>query len=90
MPLDYYGINDLYRSVEEIERRHDLFKGQLITNGMYGMVRHPMYLLLLMSFLITPVMSLDRFCLMLAVGLYLTFAIPFEEKHLIKEFGTRY
>jgi len=60
------------------------------TTKLYGVVRHPMYLLTIVGFLCTPVMSVDRFYLTVVFTLYLIYAIPLEENHLIKEFGAKY
>jgi len=87
--LDYYGIRDLYRTVDDMEKEKSIVK-TFETTKLYGVVRHPMYLLTIVGFLCTPVMSLDRFYLTVVFTLYLMYAIPFEENHMIKEFGAKY
>jgi hypothetical protein len=63
---------------------------RLMTTGMYGVVRHPMYMYLLASVLIRPVLSLDLLIFFIASVLFLTIALPLEEQKLIAVFGDQY
>jgi len=86
--VEFYGLADLRRNVDEMEKSN---KNMVLkTTGMYAMVRHPMYFLTLMAFLLTPIMSLDRFWLVMMSFIYVIVVIPTEELHLVKQFGTQY
>lgn len=63
---------------------------ELITTGLYGITRHPIYTYTLAAFLFSVVMSLDRLVLCLGVALYLFKAVPIEEKKLHVIFGKPY
>jgi protein-S-isoprenylcysteine O-methyltransferase Ste14 len=67
----------------QTERKH-----QLITNGVYGFVRHPMYLGGMLLFIGTPMLLGSVYGLIL--GLIMTILLAFrtlgEEKMLVKEF----
>jgi len=62
----------------------------LKTEGVYAIVRHPMYLLTILAFVLTPVMSLDRFCFMVYTIMYITIVTQFEEAYLIEKYGEKY
>jgi len=86
--FEYYGLADIPRGVDEMEKVRS--KMPLKTDGFYNIVRHPMYLLQIMTFLLSPVMSLDRLLMAMCSIVYVMASIPFEESHLIEEFGPRY
>jgi len=86
--FDFFGYAQLSQSAKEVDRGEIGFA--LITDGIYGWVRHPMYTFLLSAFIVTPVMSLDRLYLIAMTVLYLYFAVPVEEKKLIAKYGQAY
>ena len=62
----------------------------LITTGLYGFVRHPLYFSWALLVFAAPHMTMTRFTFaMLSTG-YLAIAIPFEERSLLAVFGPRY
>jgi methanethiol S-methyltransferase len=62
----------------------------LITTGLYGFVRHPLYFSWALLVFAAPHMTMTRFAFaMLSTG-YLAIAIPFEERSLLEVFGPRY
>ncbi len=65
---------------------------QLITTGLYGKMRHPLYLALLMIFLGYVLVSAQYTALVhfLCLVVYLPFGIYFEEQNLIDQFGEKY
>lgn len=63
---------------------------RLQTRGLYRISRHPLYLSILAAIFVTPFLSLDRACFGLGVGIYLLWAIPLEERKLVREFGNAY
>ena len=63
----------------------------LVTTGLYGYVRHPMYMFQILMCLCTPVLSWDRVVLTLGIISYLfSIGLPMEEKKLISKFGRGY
>ncbi|NBB88294.1 MAG: hypothetical protein GVX96_00705 [Bacteroidetes bacterium] len=64
----------------------------LITSGWYGHVRHPLYLALLLilfgMFCLWPTGKMGLF--IIATCLYLPFGMHYEERKLIREFGSSY
>jgi protein-S-isoprenylcysteine O-methyltransferase Ste14 len=62
----------------------------LQARGLYARVRHPVYALTLFAWFVTPMMSLDRLVLALAMCGYLVVGIRLEEGRLIAKFGDAY
>jgi protein-S-isoprenylcysteine O-methyltransferase Ste14 len=62
----------------------------LISQGVYGRVRHPIYTFTLLAFFFTPLMTLDRLLLSVGMTVYLWLAIPIEERKLRAQFGADY
>ena len=86
--LEFVGLRQHRLKMQEIHRTEGTPK--LITTGIYRWVRHPVYTGTLLAFLLTPEMTLDRALVVLSTVLYLIFAIPVEEKKLIRQFGDAY
>ena len=61
-----------------------------VTPGPYQFVRHPLYVGWLLVFWMTPTMTLGHLVFALGATAYILFAIPFEERDLIREFGDKY
>jgi protein-S-isoprenylcysteine O-methyltransferase Ste14 len=62
----------------------------LVTTGLYGFVRHPLYFSWLLVMFGTPHMTLTRLTFAIVSSVYLGIAIPFEERGLIRVFGEEY
>jgi protein-S-isoprenylcysteine O-methyltransferase Ste14 len=62
----------------------------LVTTGLYGFVRHPLYFAWTLLVFAAPHMTLTRFTFAAVSTAYLAIAIPFEEQSLIRVFGGRY
>jgi len=71
--------------IEALKKKQDLK-----TEGLYKVVRHPMYMLSLMAFFMTPLMTWDRFLWSMMSLVYFVVAIPIEEIQLVEEFGPKY
>lgn len=62
----------------------------LETRGLYGVVRHPIYLGWLLFVFGAPVMTSTRATFAIVSVLYLVIAIPFEERSLVESVGEPY
>ena len=62
----------------------------LETQGLYGFVRHPVYLAWVLFVFGAPHMTATRFVFAVVSTVYLAVAIPFEERSLIQTFGAEY
>ena len=62
----------------------------LIDDGLYGLVRHPVYLGWLLIVWPAPTMTITRFTFAALSTLYLIVAIPWEERSLTKTLGQPY
>ena len=87
--FEFFGEKQLFEKSDTMRRTEGCPK--LLTKGLYGWVRHPMYAFFICAFLITPEMTLDRFWITILTLTYLTsFGIPYEEKKLVQIFGESY
>jgi protein-S-isoprenylcysteine O-methyltransferase Ste14 len=64
--------------------------GSLQTGGLYGLVRHPLYLGWMLTMFGAAHMTGDRFAFAVLTGLYLVLAVPLEERALVRTFGDEY
>jgi len=62
----------------------------LVTTGLYGFVRHPLYFAWTLLVFAAPHMTATRFTFATISTVYLAIAIPFEEQALVRTFGARY
>ena len=62
----------------------------LVTTGLYGFVRHPLYFAWMLLVFAAPRMTMTRLTFAVLSTSYLAIAIPFEERALIRVFGTEY
>jgi protein-S-isoprenylcysteine O-methyltransferase Ste14 len=83
--LDLAGIHQAQDAVDSSEAHVPL-----VTTGLYGFVRHPLYFSWLLFVFGTPRMTTTRLTFAVVSSAYLAIAIPFEERGLIRTFGEDY
>jgi protein-S-isoprenylcysteine O-methyltransferase Ste14 len=64
--------------------------GALEDSGLYGIVRHPLYLGWVLLFVPVPTMTGDRLLFAVVSTAYILIAMPLEEDGLAAQFGDRY
>lgn len=62
----------------------------LMTDGLYGIVRHPLYSGILVFIWLIPEMTVNRLALIIVATLYIFIGAWFEERKLLKDFGSAY
>lgn len=65
-------------------------KTELIINGLYQWMRHPLYTGGLLFIWLTPVMTVNSLTLTIMLSIYLVIGAKFEERRLVHEFGEAY
>lgn len=79
--LSFAGL----RQVSEADQPRDL-----VVDGFYRYVRHPLYTFTLLFFWLSPVMTLNSLIVYSCFTIYVLIGIFFEERKLIGEFGQQY
>lgn len=62
----------------------------LHTSGLYRYMRHPLYTFSMLFLWLTPVMTVNLAALYLSISIYFTIGALFEERKLIRVFGSEY
>jgi protein-S-isoprenylcysteine O-methyltransferase Ste14 len=65
-------------------------KGELVINGLYRFVRHPLYTFSVGILWLSPSMTLNSLIVYAALTIYILIGIIFEERKLLREFGPEY
>jgi protein-S-isoprenylcysteine O-methyltransferase Ste14 len=84
--FDLFGLRQAFVAWRGTEMSRQSFRTPLL----YKIVRHPIMLGFLLAFWATPVMTLGHLLFALANTAYILFALQFEERDLIAEFGATY
>jgi uncharacterized membrane protein len=62
----------------------------LVTTGVYGIVRHPMYLAGLVIVIFNPILTINGLTFTVLAGLYFLFGMFIEERRFVESFGDQY
>jgi len=84
--LDLAGVRQVLTS----SRTGPAKRPQLLTTGMYGLVRHPIYFGWVLLMVGVAEMTMTRFVFAAVSTLYLAVAVPLEERDLVGTFGPDY
>jgi protein-S-isoprenylcysteine O-methyltransferase Ste14 len=84
--LDLAGVRQVLNARRAAPPRHVPLK----TDGLYGLVRHPLYFGWVLLVFGAPAMTVTRFVFAVVSTLYLAIAVPFEERSLAEVFGHAY
>lgn len=92
-PLELAGLRPAGTAAAAQPREADASRTprpSLQTAGVYGWVRHPVYLGWVLFVFAAPRMTTDRLVFAIVSTAYLAMAVPIEERSLIEAFGERY
>ena len=62
----------------------------LVTNGLYRLVRHPLYTAGLLILWLSPQVSVNLFTMFVGATVYILVGVSFEERRLLRRFGQSY
>lgn len=80
--LSFIGLSQLFTLEEKPSR--------LVTGGFYRYMRHPLYTFGLLFIWLSPTVSLNSFVFYIMLTIYILVGAYFEERKLLREFGTVY
>lgn len=89
----FLGLEQLktYKSENKLpEYLDENHRGEMVHQGLYRWVRHPLYLFSLLFLISTPVMTTKWLGMIVFFAIYFWIGSHFEEKKLIKRFGENY
>jgi len=81
--LSFIGLGQLFGAGEQAQ-------GQLVTRGLYRVVRHPLYTFSMSLLWLSPSVSQNSLALYLGITLYFIVGAHFEERKLLRDFGEAY
>eukprot|EP00741_Cyanophora_paradoxa_P006825 tig00001042_g6600.t1 len=87
--MEMIGTGALFRAPAGERSRHGR-ELRLVTDGLFGVVRHPMYSVFLLQFLLSPVFTYDHLALFLGAFSYIAWGHRLEDRKLEAEFGPAY
>ncbi len=90
---EFLGIRQVWRYLMRREvsgNLEGLTREKLVTNGVYGMVRHPMYLAGIVIVTFNPYITVDGLTITVLADLYFLFGVFIEERRFLKIFGGEY
>jgi protein-S-isoprenylcysteine O-methyltransferase Ste14 len=92
-PFEFVGIAQAVRYITRREVKGDeegITGDRLVKTGLYGIVRHPMYLAGIMIFTFEPNITRNWLTVSVLADIYFIIGAFIEERRLIKRFGDEY
>lgn len=84
--FELFGLQQAYQNMVGTSPKPHQFTNRFF----YKVIRHPIYLGLIMIFWSTPNMTLSHFTLALFFSIYIYIGVFYEEKDLVNQFGSTY
>jgi len=90
---EFMGFRQVWRYLTRGETAGNfegLTEKELVRTGVYGIVRHPMYLAGLVIFTFSPIITVNGLTITVLADLYFLFGVFIEERRFLKLFGEDY
>ena len=90
---EFLGVKQIVRYLAHREvagNIEGLTQKELVTSGVYGIVRHPIYLAGIIIFTFNPHLTVNSFLLTVLADLYFLFGAFIEERRFLEIFGHQY
>jgi len=90
---EFMGFRQVWRYLAKDEVRGNLeglTERELVTTGVYGMVRHPLYVAGLIIFTFSPRITVNGLTITVLADLYFIFGMLIEERRFLRVFGDQY
>jgi methanethiol S-methyltransferase len=90
---EFMGFRQVWRYLMQREitgNIEGLTQRELVTTGVYGIVRHPLYLAGIIIFTFEPNITVNGLTVTVLADLYFLFGSFIEERRFIRTFGNRY
>ena len=90
---EFMGFRQVWRYVTRRETAGNiegLTEKELVRNGVYGIVRHPMYLAGMVIFTFSPIITVNGLTVTVLADFYFLFGVFIEERRFLRSFGDEY
>lgn len=90
---EFMGFRQVWRFVTKGEvagNLEGLTDRELVTTGVYGIVRHPLYVAGIIIFTFSPVITVNGLTITVLADLYFLFGMFIEERRFLRIFGDQY
>jgi len=90
---EFMGIRQVWRYLRSREvagNSEGLTQKELVTTGVYGIVRHPLYVAGLVIFTFSPDITVNGLLITVMADLYFLFGMFIEERRFLRIYGDRY
>jgi len=90
---EFMGFRQVWRYITRRETAGNLEaldEKELVRTGVYGIVRHPMYLAGLIIFTFSPIITVNGLTVTVLADFYFLFGVFIEERRFLRSFGDEY
>ncbi|MHB8843112.1 MAG: methyltransferase family protein [Nitrospirota bacterium] len=90
---EFMGFRQVWRYLTKREvagNIEGLTEKELVTTGVYGIVRHPLYAAGLIIFTFSPIITVNGLTITVLADLYFIFGMLIEERRFVRIFGDQY